>query len=236
MDEQKNNQDLTVGLDGAMTEGSSRPAPSTEKVMQPSIPTPPPPPTNPVVNKVAPPPLNEAVKPPEVANAFKQNSSSGVVKAPDDNTTAQNMSKLSSVPKTLDNSGSAADPSASNAAISHTSQNSRQKRPHEHRNNKKLAVAMVLLTAIFLSAAAIFVYISAQENTAPEQPVIEPITAPTEADPASNDPVLEDSTVNPAINSSEADPTLDPGAEQSPETTPAPPPASDQPAQDPVTP
>ncbi len=43
--------------------------------------------------------------------------------------------------------------------------NNEQSLPHEHRNNKKFAIVITLVVALLLAGAAVYVYVSAQENT-----------------------------------------------------------------------
>lgn len=48
--------------------------------------------------------------------------------------------------------------------------NNEHNNPHEHRNNKKLALIVTIFVAIVLSGAAIFAYLSAQNNTEESSP------------------------------------------------------------------
>lgn len=58
---------------------------------------------------------------------------------------------------------------------------------HEHRNNKKFAVIITVVTALLLSGVAYYVFLSTEDNTAPVQTVIE-----SNEEPA---PALEPATV-----------------------------------------
>jgi hypothetical protein len=52
--------------------------------------------------------------------------------------------------------------------------NNEQSKPHEHRNNRKLAVIVTIFVALFLAGAAVFVYLST-ENNAVEAPAVSPV-------------------------------------------------------------
>lgn len=76
---------------------------------------------------------------------------------------------------------------AATAAVPQSMSNNEQSLPHEHRNNKKFAVIITLVVALILAGAAVYVYISAQNNTsesAKSQTVVTPKPQVVEAIPA----------------------------------------------------
>lgn len=52
-------------------------------------------------------------------------------------------------------------PASNNTGMS----NNEQSQPHAHRNNKKLATIVTILVALLFAAGAVYVYVSAQDNT-----------------------------------------------------------------------
>jgi len=211
MDEKKDEQDLTVGLDGAMTEGvTSAQPPQPEEPVAAQSPPETPEVTEPSINTMDPPPNDETVKLPEPQKEPEFNPSSGVVKAPDDTSSMNTLASPGPQAFQPDDDAEPVAASANNRTepeeYSQTSRNTiKRSPPHEHRNNKKLAVFMTVFVALLLSSAAVFVYISAQDNATPEQPVIPPVVAPTEIQPAldevnDNDPTLIDETIEQPVN------------------------------------
>jgi hypothetical protein len=80
--------------------------------------------------------------------------------------------------------------------------NNEQSQPHAHRNNRKLAVIVTLFAAMIMAGAAVYVFISAQDNAEP----VAPATSITEQSSAPVEPATEDD-VNQTIN--EIDQTLE---------------------------
>jgi len=233
MDEQENSQDLTVGLDGAMTEVTKKPTEPVESAPVTAPVAPPAEPRAPSVNTMAPPPQDETVQPPEIpSEKHPSDPSSGVVQAPDEETIQpdaplpMNETDTVSATDSLSNnslqttSAAPSAPSVANNQIGSTSHNSkpaRQKSHHDHRNNKKLAVFMTVFVAIALSGAAVFVYVSAQDNATPEQQVIQtPVSSETV-------PVADEIVEEPIIDQTNDETLTDPdGLTNEEETEPAP--------------
>jgi hypothetical protein len=203
MDDKKNEQDLVVGLDGAMTEGlAPAPPPAPPPAQQSDLEAAPQGTTQssalsePVVNTMAPPPIDDKPEPPAITTAPEQDLSSGVVAAPNDGLHDQtpapqlpNQAK-DEVDSPLE-AGIAPSP-ISPQEYSQTSQNTGQQPPHhEHRNSKKLAVFMTLFIALVLSAGAVFFYISAQQNASPSLPVVLPTIEPAESLPVEDEATAE---------------------------------------------
>jgi hypothetical protein len=90
--------------------------------------------------------------------------------------------------------------------------------PAEHRNNKKLAVILTVLVALLLAGAAVYVYISAEDNTAEtvsdsqttkqdmasQESIVEPAT-PTDVDQtvAEIDQTLDEIDTETSVNTNE---------------------------------
>lgn len=213
MDEQKNNQDLTVGLDGVMNEGDNNVL--VEQAVENISPSTAPPSAaeiqEPTINTVAPPPQDETVKLPEESTptiaASDSFSGGGVVEAPDD---MQMVSapeiKAAQTTETSTDLLTTPGSATSSETIPQSQQSinsSNQQRPHEHRNNKKLAIIVTVLVAVILSVIAIFVYLSTEDNTSPA-----PLSAPIESTLPDNEsfdttPVTDPSNTNDLPSDSE---------------------------------
>lgn len=209
MDEQKNNQDLTVGLDGVMNEANN--SEQIEKSVQSIAPTPAPKTPveekDPQVNTVMPPPQDESVKLPEEAPVIPESdsSSSGVVEAPAD----MQMASAPEIeaPHTVESSNDTVASSKNDASKEPTVQSqqsmnsSKQQRPHEHRNNKKLAILVTVLVAVILSVIAVFVYLSTEDNTNPVPLTTQPESALPLTDTIESSPTTDPTTTNdPTLN------------------------------------
>jgi hypothetical protein len=248
MDEKKDNQDLTVGVDGAMIESlpSTQPPSESEateapavtiEVTEPSVNSIAPPPTDdttqppseseateapavtievtePSVNSIAPPPTDETIKPPDVAVVPVHDPSSGVVQAPDDDSSSQTIDTPPQQPDIASKPDSPQE-------FSQTSRNTvSQQHPHEHRNNKKLAVFITIFIALLLSGAAIFVYVSTQDNAALQQPVNDTTISPAESQ-STADQATEPLVIDEPIEEPIVDPSADPaGLSAEPDTEP----------------
>lgn len=85
--------------------------------------------------------------------------------------------------------------------------NNEQNNPHEHRNNKKLAIIVTVFVALLLSGAAIFAFISAQSNTEETSPEPSSQTTQTEELPVEEVVPASQQDVEDTIN--EIDQTID---------------------------
>lgn len=202
MNDEKETQDITVGSDGMMsTEDKNDEAIQSEGEQG-----------NPV-NDVTPPPQDEAVQdtsvPEENSTSDESGGESISVKAQPEET-PEEASDINTSPAVHDDAFS--EPSQSEdmtnadlsndatvpvaSATSDTSQDQTEHsgqvqapRDNEHPNNKKFIAFVVVLVAILLMGAAVFVYMSAEDNTAPasttpavQEQESEPLAPATESD------------------------------------------------------
>jgi hypothetical protein len=91
----------------------------------------------------------EVKEAPETAEAPDQQTEEKSESVPDPFTPAEDVASVPSAP----------------TATTQSMSNNEQSLPHEHRNNKKFAIIITLVTALILAVAAVYVYLSAQNNT-----------------------------------------------------------------------
>ncbi len=174
MDDKKDNQDLVVGSDGEVNQETKITVKSenTEN-------------SEPEVNDIQAPPdstdiqsaqdntENEDVNIPPEDDVESELDAAPVVKMPEND--IDNLSSPTvpdeDIPEDVASVSDKPDPFAPDKPAEaltpttpQTMSNNEQAKPHEHRNNKKLAVIITVLVALLLASAAVYVYISAQDN------------------------------------------------------------------------
>jgi len=161
--------DLKVTSDGTMTTDDTPVAINVKSKpnTSPEVNTIAPPPAPPLlaVPKVAAPSATQPVQgelktsAPLVAAKQSQQAQPHVRQAPSENS-SDGANEPS--PHSRNNPVQQSNPEPTQAPQKETS--AKKHRPHEHRNNKKVAVIVTIVVAIILAAGAVFVYISTQDN------------------------------------------------------------------------